>query len=70
VGGVVVVVAAFALSGLLLTVGLFVIPILVVASILYLMRSARPDAPPREAPRENPHDSVPAKSGVRGGSAQ
>jgi hypothetical protein len=54
----------------LLTVGLIVIPLVVVAAIAYLVWSARGDAPRREAPRQDPHDSVPSKSGVRGGSAQ
>jgi hypothetical protein len=68
--GIVIAVVAFALAGILLTVGLLVVPLLAFASIYYLVWSARREAPAREARRENPHDSVPSQSGVRGGSVQ
>jgi hypothetical protein len=69
-GGFVVLVAAFVAMGILITWWLFVLPVVVLGSVFYLVRSARPGAPRREAPRRDPHDSVPSKSGVRGGSAQ
>jgi hypothetical protein len=53
-GALVVAVAAFALAGILITVGVFVIPALVIASILYFIWSAQRKVARREAPRKTP----------------
>jgi threonine/homoserine/homoserine lactone efflux protein len=66
-GLVVVPLAAFVISGTLLTVGLFVLPALVVAAVLYLAWSARRRAERDTGLSENPAGSGAAPTGPRGG---
>jgi hypothetical protein len=50
---VLVPIAAFAAAGALFTIGVFVVPLLIVGAVLYLVATAR-----REAPRAGPDQGV------------
>ena len=66
-GALLVPLVAFVVSGTLLTIGIFVIPALVVAAVLYLAWSARRRAERDTGLRENPEGSGAAPTGPRGG---